>query len=74
MVTVLPISGTDHDEAVLFDEITDISEDNSSSTFPIMSDDLFGALSSNQKNLIQQVLEIDSDCGAINLVLKKIIV
>ena len=71
--TVLPISETDHDEAVLFDEITDISEDNSSSTFPMMSDDLFGALSSNQKNLIQQVLEIDSDCGAINLVIKKII-
>ena len=71
--TVLPISETDYDEAVLFDEITGISEDNSSSSFPIMSDNLFGSLSSNQKNLIQQVLEIDSDCGAINLVLKKII-
>ena len=71
--TVLPLKESDSEDNSIFDEVICLSNDSDSPAFPLISDGLFGDLSPNQRNLIQQVLEIDSDCGAINLVLKKII-
>lgn len=68
-IKYLPIENT---KLSTLEEVNLINDDYSSVDFPELQTELFNILYPNQNNLIQQVLEMDSDCGAINLVMQRL--
>lgn len=71
MNTIMPISGNEK-KAEIIDEAITYSDNFKSVGFPELEAGLFRIVEPNQEMLLHQVIEIDSDCGAITLMMMKL--